>query len=73
MKEYEEYEEYEELINAVAVPICLNNTVNSALVVIAPVISLNEQNVEEVASLLVTKAGEIQELLTGGQDFKRVY
>lgn len=59
-----EYEEFEEMINAVAVPLFLSKTVNSALVVVAPVTSLNENNIEEVAALLAARAGDIQALLT---------
>lgn len=59
-----EYEEYEELINAVAVPIDIKGKVNAVLVAIAPVVSLNEQNMEAVAHLLKERALEIRFLLT---------
>lgn len=58
-----EFEEYEELINAVAVPLMLKGRVNSVLVVVGPVVNLNEDNIEQVAQLLMNKVEDIQSLL----------
>lgn len=58
-----EFEEYEELINAVAVPLMLKGRANAVLVVVGPVLSLNENNIVQVAQLLIRKVEDIQSLL----------
>jgi DNA-binding IclR family transcriptional regulator len=59
-----EFEEYEELINAVAVPIEIAGKVNAALVVIAPVISLNQQHLQQVVGVLKINSKKISEILS---------